>query len=57
MVQMKVTKCPSDALSLTNCLIVNEHDFSPERVKEVISTYMLAEVDVPCLELYHSNRN
>lgn len=35
MVQMKVAKCPSDALSLTNCLIVNENDFSPERVKHV----------------------
>ena len=33
MVQMKVAKCPSDRLSLTNCLIVNENDFSPERVK------------------------
>ncbi|PFX29475.1 Vesicle-fusing ATPase [Stylophora pistillata] len=35
MVQMKVIKCPSDKLSLTNCLVVNENDFSPERVKHV----------------------
>ncbi|XP_020616810.1 vesicle-fusing ATPase-like [Orbicella faveolata] len=35
MVQMKVIKCPSDRLSLTNCLVVNENDFNPERVKHV----------------------
>lgn len=33
MVQMKVVKCPSDKLSLSNCLVVNENDFSPDRVK------------------------
>ncbi|KAJ7377865.1 hypothetical protein OS493_025759 [Desmophyllum pertusum] len=35
MVQMKVVKCPSDRLSLSNCLVVNENDFNPERVKHV----------------------
>ncbi|XP_015764199.1 PREDICTED: vesicle-fusing ATPase-like [Acropora digitifera] len=35
MVQVKVSKCPSDRLSLSNCLIVNENDFNPERVKYV----------------------
>lgn len=35
MVQMKVIKCPSERLSLTNCLVVNENDFSPEHVKHV----------------------
>lgn len=35
MVRMKVIKCPSDKLSLTNCLVVNENDFSRDRVKHV----------------------
>ncbi|KAK3751536.1 hypothetical protein QZH41_019426 [Actinostola sp. cb2023] len=35
MVQMKVAKSPSDKLSLTNCLIVNNNDFDAERVKYV----------------------
>ncbi|KAF2882969.1 hypothetical protein ILUMI_23197 [Ignelater luminosus] len=30
----KATKCPTDELSLTNCAIINEHDFPPD-VKHV----------------------
>ncbi|XP_031555873.1 vesicle-fusing ATPase 1-like [Actinia tenebrosa] len=35
MVQLKVAKCPSDKLSLTNCLIVNDNDFDASKVKYV----------------------
>ncbi|EDO36224.1 predicted protein [Nematostella vectensis] len=35
MVQLKVAKCPSDKLSLSNCLIVNENDLNAEKVKHV----------------------
>jgi uncharacterized protein Smg (DUF494 family) len=30
---MKVAKCPTDELSLTNCAVVNEHEFDLTRVK------------------------
>ena len=33
--QMKVAKCPTDELSLTNCAVVNEQDFDVSRTRSV----------------------
>lgn len=32
---MKVAKCPSDSLSLTNCAVVNDKDFPPDKIRHV----------------------
>jgi len=34
---MKVAKCPTDELSLTNCAVVSEQDFDISRVRCLVS--------------------
>lgn len=35
---MKVAKCPTDELSLTNCAVVNDQDFDVTKIK-LVSVY------------------
>ena len=41
---MKVAKCPTDDLSLTNCAIVSEQDFDPSKIRLSLDCYKLFAV-------------